>query len=344
MSARMIAAVAIIASMGAIAAFAPAQALRPRQTSGPAMTSRPPSQPNTPAGVKAFRDVQYATVGNIKLRMDVLVPTAQSAASAGSPAGPLPLVVFIHGGGWRMGSKEANRARFLVPRGYVVASINYRLTPQASWPAQIEDCKAAIRYLRAHASDYSIDPERVGVFGTSAGGHLAALLGTSGEIKGLEGGVGECTDQSSRVQAVVDFFGPADFPNFQATPQVEAIITSPKDGLFRGTADEIHKMAVEASPVTHATKDDPPFLICHGDKDTTVPIRQSELLETALKKAGVDVTFHVVKGAGHGFNDPKIDLLVAGFFDKHLKKAATQPATAPATATAPAIPPSDVRR
>ena len=272
-------------------------------------------------GVKTYRDVEYAKVGRKSLLLDVYAP-------AGA-AEPLPLIVWIHGGGWRGGDKKDCPAIRMATNGYVVASINYRFTQEAIFPAQIEDCKAAIRFLRGNAKKYSIDPDRVGVWGHSAGGHLAALLGTSGGVKELEGKVGEFPDQSTRVQAVADFSGPADFLLFlkKMTPGS----TSPLVQLLGGTGEAARNLGVKASPVTYVGKDAPPFLIVHGDKDGLVPITQAESMRDALKKAGADVTLFVVKGAGHDIINPATIKMTGDFFDKHLRtKAATQP-TQPAS-------------
>jgi acetyl esterase/lipase len=187
------------------------------------------------------------------------------------------------------------------------------------FPAQIQDCKAAIRWLRANAAKYHLDPDRVGVGGDSAGGHLVALLGTTGDVKGLEGQGGNL-DQSSRVQAVVDWFGPTDFvtwpPDFNKT--VYSFITA----LIGGPANENQEKARKASPLFYVNKDSAPFLILHGDKDNVVPPAQSEDLAKALKKAGVKVTLQIVKGSGHGgpaFLSAENRKLLEDFFAKHLK-------------------------
>jgi acetyl esterase/lipase len=187
----------------------------------------------------------------------------------------------------------------LVEKGYAAASINYRLSQQALFPAQIEDCKAAIRWLRANAKKYHLDPRHIGVWGASAGGHLVALLGATGGVKDLEGEEGNL-DQSSRVQAVVDWFGPTDFATIGkglSDPK------SPVSRLIGGSPQENKEKAAKASPITYVGKDAAPTLIMHGDKDNLVPISQSEELAAALKKAGVEVTFQVVKGNGHGGPD-----------------------------------------
>jgi acetyl esterase/lipase len=210
-------------------------------------------------------------------------------------------------------------------RGYAVASINYRLSQHAPFPAQIHDCKAAVRFLRAGAAKYNINPDRIGVWGGSAGGHLAALLGTSGDVKELEGN-GESTGVSSRVQAVCDFFGPADLLTLAEQSGPDTTLkhdapNSPASLLLGGPILEHKDEARRASPVSYVTNDDPPFLIVHGDRDNTVPIGQSKELHEALQKGGVDSKFMVIKGAGHDASilTPETVRAVLEFFDKHLK-------------------------
>ncbi|HUT33488.1 MAG TPA: alpha/beta hydrolase [Planctomycetota bacterium] len=244
--------------------------------------------------------------------------------------GKLPLVVWIYGGAWRNSwmhdaLPSGNAVRVLVGRGYAVASISHRLSQDAVFPAQIEDCKGAIRFLRANAMKYSLDADHIGVWGGSSGGHLAALLGTSGGGKELEGNTGGNLGVSSKVQCVVDFSGPTDLMKLEAgcagfykPPRL-----SPPAQLVGGPTSEHRELAVRANPITYVTKDAPPFLIAHGEKDTLVPINQSEMLLEAIKKAGVEVTFEVIKGGGHGGATPaqeeRLLRLVTSFFDKHLK-------------------------
>ncbi len=269
-----------------------------------------------PQGVKALRDLEYVTGGHERHRLDLFLPE--------KAPGPLPLIIWVHGGGWRNGSKDGCpplRQGFL-ERGYAVASINYRLSSHAVFPAQIEDCKAAIRWLRAHASEYGLDAGKFGVWGSSAGGHLVALLGTSGDVKEFD--VGGNAGTSSRVQAVCDFYGPTDFVKFASTPGYEshASATSPEANLLGGAPLENKDKAARASSITYITKDDPPFLIVHGDKDPVVPLNQSEALHAALETAGMGTHLHIIHGAGHGgagFAGQDITDMVAKFFDETLK-------------------------
>jgi acetyl esterase/lipase len=268
--------------------------------------------PEVPEGAQVHRDLEYVKGGHERQRLDLYVPEKTN--------GPLPVIVWVHGGAWLAGSKNGGGPALpFVSKGYAVACINYRLSQHATFPAQIQDCKAAIRWLRANAKTYNLDPDRFGVWGASAGGHLVALLGTSGDVRDLEGDDGT-PDHSSRVQAVVDWYGPTDVTKMGGGHDQP---DSPEAKLLGGPVQANKDKAARANPVTYISKDDPPFLIMHGDKDATVPFGQSELLLAALKRAGVDATFKTVKGAGHGgreFSSDENRKLVEEFFDKHLKK------------------------
>lgn len=289
--------------------------------------ARVPQAVRAPQGVRAHRDLPYVVDGHDRQKLDLFVPETVD--------GPLPLIIWIHGGGWQNGSKDGCpplRDGF-AERGYAVASLNYRLSGHAVFPAQIEDCKAAIRWLRAHAADYRLDPQRFGAWGSSAGGHLVALVGTSGDVQAFD--VGAHLDQSSRVQAVCDYFGPTDLLAFVTTPGYErhATANSPEARLLGGAVQDNRDRAASASPVTYVSRDDPAFLIVHGDQDPTVPIDQSQLLYDGLRQAGVNVHFHTIKGARHGqgFGGPEIEPLVAAFFDRALKADRLPPNLGPAT-------------
>jgi acetyl esterase/lipase len=223
----------------------------------------------------------------------------------------LPVIVWIHGGGWRNGDKSSGSrlAEFVGTGNFVGVSVGYRLSGEAVWPAQIHDCKAAIRWVRAHAKEHGIDPERIGLWGSSAGGHLVSLLGTSSDIEELDGENGT-PGVSSRVKCVVDYCGPSQMTIFKH----QAVM------LLFGS-EENHKAHSEiASPATHVTKDDPAFLIVHGTDDGTVPFSQAELFYDKLKTAGVDVTFIKMEGGSHGIGGPEIAERVKAFFDKHLRE------------------------
>jgi acetyl esterase/lipase len=289
-------------------------------TAGAFAQTRPTTRlrPNAlPEGTKVLRDVPYVKGGGKSQSLDIVIPPNATK--------PLPLLVCVHGGGWQGGDKAPNPGVVFVRFGYVVASINYRLTGEAIWPAQINDCKAAVRFLRAHAEEYHIDPDHVGAWGASAGGHLVALLGTAGDAKELEGDGGN-EQFSSKVQAVCDFFGPTDLTKIHDEHVAGDALTH----LFGGPLHEHLDLAKQASPVNYVTKDDPPFLIMQGTKDPLVEVKQSEYLDAALKKAGVESHLEIIEGAGHGgpqFNTPKNAMMIFNFFNKHLKAATTQPAT-----------------
>lgn len=282
----------------------------------PAAEAQAPSSPPTqnkkkergktviPPGVEVIPDVEYGRGGETRLALDIYRPKVL-------PKELLPAVIFIHGGGWRAGDKAdgrfATRTAMIADAGYVAVSINYRLT-RNNIAAEVEDCKCAVRWLRANAAKYQVDPERIGVWGSSAGGHLALMVAYADEKAGLEGKGGH-GGVSSAVQAVCSWYGPTELGSF---------------GL--GGRDEEKK---RLSPMTYVRKEVPPALLIHGDKDQTVPVNHSERLEQMLKKAGAEVTFIRVKHANHGLKpvdapaiEPSLNQLheaTVKFFDKHLK-------------------------
>jgi acetyl esterase/lipase len=278
--------------------------------------------------------IEYGTGGGRPLTMHLL-------RSWPRPAGLAPGLVWVHGGAFRHGSKDSGIARLFpfARRGYVCASIEYRLTDEATWPAQIEDCKCAVRYLRAHADQLGLDPGRIGAWGASAGGHLVAMLGVAPDRPELEGR-GGWAEHSSRVQAVCDSFGPADL--LAMVEQLSSLDhngpDSPEGRLLGGAVRDHADRARSASPVSYATGDEPPFLIVHGAEDMIVPHPQSQLMYQALGSG--DAIFHTVVGAGHGgpaFEHPEVLRLVEEFFDRHLGPV---PLPAPADATPRAAPPA----
>jgi acetyl esterase/lipase len=263
-----------------------------------------------PSSVELLRDVEFGSGGGRPLKMHILRPKTL-------PREAMPVLVWIHGGGWQNGSKESGLARLapFAERGYLCASAEYRLSGEAIFPAQIEDCKCAIRFLRVKSKQFQLDPDRIGVWGSSAGGHLVSLLGTSEYVRELEG-KGGWQEFSSRVNAVCDFCGPSDFVK----------IVGKSDGakgavgkLLGGAPAEKLDLAKLASPVAHISKNAPPFLIVHGDKDNLVPLEQAQILHEALKKAGVPVTLHIAQGQGHGLGGPEVNRVVQEFFDKQFK-------------------------
>lgn len=268
-----------------------------------------PQRARVPDGTIVKKDLDYAGEGNRRQMLDLYLPEAKSDT-------PRPVLVFIHGGAWRAGNKEGGGPAYLLQEGYAVASINYRLSGEAIWPAQIHDCKAAIRYLRAHAKDHNLDPDRIAVMGSSAGGHLVAMLGCSNGVKEVEGEVGKHLDVSSAVQAVIDLYGPTDFLQFrkQALPNSRMdhdAANSPESLLLGGAVQENPDKAAAANPITYLkrSKPLPPFLILHGDSDNVVPPGQSQLLHDALQAIEAESTLILLPGAGHGgreFNTPEI--------------------------------------
>jgi acetyl esterase/lipase len=272
--------------------------------------------------VKVEKDIPYAGTTNPAQTLDLLLPKAPKGDK------PLPVIVNIHGGAWMAGDKSQGVGSImgLVASGdYAGVTINYRLSAEATWPAQIFDCKAAIRWVRGNAEKYHLDPDRIGVIGGSAGGHLVAMLGTSGGVSELEGDLGPYKGVSSKVKCVVDEFGPSDLPSMGFAPSSinHTAADSPESKLLGGPILERRKLAALASPISYVTKDDPPFLIIHGDKDMTVPFDQSDRLTKELKLRGVEVLFIKVEGGGHGgFRNPELPRRVRQFFDKHLRDQA----------------------
>lgn len=265
-----------------------------------------------------IKHVAYGSAGGGRpLFLDILLPDPV-------PAALMPAVIEIHGGAFLEGGPHVERNRSLAEHGFFTVSIEYRLSGEAPFPTQIYDAKAAVRWLRATAPEHHVDPERIGVRGGSAGGTLAALLGTSGDVPELEGDCGS-PGYSSRVQAVVDECG--------ATDMVEHLeLTRPEDAwvieqLFGGPLEERVELVRLANPMTHIRSGCPPFLIVHGDADDTVPIRNSELLHEALTRAGCHVTFIRVPGGGHSFVeawDQSPDAVRLAFFERHLDAGASE--------------------
>jgi len=273
----------------------------------------PAAPPGLPPGAKMKLNIAYVTNAGEHQRLDLYLPATGTN---------LPLIVWIHGGGWMEGSKERPPGLKFLTHGFALASVNYRLSLDAIFPAQLIDCKSAIRWLRAHAAENGIDPNRIGVWGASAGGHLVALLGTTGDVKEFD--QGENLNVSSRVQAVCDWFGPTDLTKIMKTPEdvKNDGPDSPTSRLLGGPIAQNIEKAQRANPIRYITKDDPPFLIMHGDSDPLVPLEQSQLLKDALQKAGVIVTLEVVPGGGHGgeaFTQPDERLLLYKFFVDCLK-------------------------
>ena len=295
-----------------------------RQPRADRATQPPERRPQVPQNIVVQRNIEYRRVGQRSLALDLYRPRQAAEAR-------LPAVVWIHGGGWRGGGK-ARKAWFLHPLvasgKYVGVSIDYRLSGEATWPAQIHDCKAAIRYLRAHADELGIDPQRIGVWGNSAGGHLASLLGTSGDVESLEGDLGPKV-VSSRVACAVSTAGPSDFPSYTAGRPRQAQEGGAVFDLLGGSVEDKAEQALAASPVTYVTSNDPPFLIMHGTNDRVVPFQQGELLASRLEEAGVDTTFVRVVGARHEDYGPEAHRRIMAFFDKHLRRLPVEISSSP---------------
>ena len=272
---------------------------------------------------KPLRNLVYAKVGDRDLRLDLYRPPPTDR--------PTPVVLWLHGGGWRMGTKAFCPYTWLRDAGFAVASVQYRLTSTAIFPAQIHDVKAAVRWLRANAETYGLDPDHVGVAGASAGGHLAALLGTTQGITALEGRLGDHVTTSSRVQAVYDLFGPTDLVHLHTDAHRAGRVPEAVDALallLGGRVGKKRGLAALGSPLTHVTPNDAPFLIVHGDRDPLVPLAQSVRLHRALKAAGVTSDLHIIEGASHGglsfIARPERKRLVA-FLRRHLRVASKAP-------------------
>ncbi len=268
-----------------------------------------------PVGTTFYQDIAYTTSNHERHTLDLYIPATP---------GPYPLIIWIHGGAFWMGSKTDRVPLAMLNRGYAIAAINYRLSHHAIFPAQIEDCKAAVRWLRAHAGTYNFDNTQVVAWGESAGGHLAAMLGTCGHIRDWD--VGAYLDQSSRVQAVVDFYGPTDFLQMDRQRIPHGVThddaDSPESCLIGGPI-QLHADATQlANPITHINECTAPFLIIHGDADPLVPHGQSQLLVEALQRQAISATLHTIEGGGHGgFNTPSIPLLVDAFLQRTFSRS-----------------------
>lgn len=282
------------------------------QTPAAATSANAPEEFVIPDTVELIADVEYSRPDGVPLLMDIYRPKAPAAR-------PRPLVVWIHGGGFQKGSKSRPPLLPLVEQGFIGASINYRLTDVAPFPAQIEDCKTAIRFLRANAARYNIDPDHIGVWGSSAGGYLVALLGVTGDTNKFDGLRYGYADVGSEVQAVVDLSGSHDLPGMRAG--FNASIDEALRAFLSGSVAERHELAVAASPMTYVKKGVAPFLMYHGARDNAVQVEQSRDFYQRLIAAGVDATYHEIPMAGHGLGDYPRDRYireVTEFFEKHL--------------------------
>ena len=278
-----------------------------------------------PEGLKLVKDIAYVKDGHNRQKLDLYLPDTHAKGVDGQEnVKGLPVIVWVHGGGWRGGSRFPCPAAKFGLEGYAIASIGYRLTDAATFPAQIEDCKAAIAYLRSNSMKFGLDSTKFGVWGSSAGGHLVALLGTSSDTD-LLNGEGNLDAKQCAVQAVCDYYGPTDLLLMQSQSGPKSRINhdaknSPESLLVGGSLQEHPEKARAANPITYVSPQDPPFLIVHGDEDPLVPHQQSQLLHNALRKAGVESKLVLVKEGGHGpFRKPEQLERVLKFFDRHLK-------------------------
>ncbi len=242
-------------------------------------------------GARDIKDVVYAQVGGKPLALDLHLPAGNKAPT---------LVVYLHGGAWQNGNKTQYPA-FLVERGFAVASLDFRSTTEAPFPANLHDIKAGIRFLRAKAKDYGYRTERIALVGASSGGHLAALAGVTNGNAELEGSEGDYRDQSSSVQAIVSFFGASNLTTIlaQSTPGGLEVRAPALQKLFGGTPEQKSQLAKLASPVFHVDRRDPPLMLLHGDQDAQMPINQMHELDGAYAAAGLKAETLVLHGVGH---------------------------------------------
>ena len=266
--------------------------------------------PSAPKVTTAYNLI-YSQVDSTELKLDLVGPAEGE--------GPFPAVVVIHGGAWRMGQKSLMRGMLmqLARRGYVAIAPQYRFCPKETFPAQVHDVKAAVRWLKTHAAKYRVDAAHVGAIGFSAGGHLAMMLGATGPENGLEGAAPPGSPDT-RIQAVVNYFGPTDL----TAADFPAITRSWNRDFLGGTPEEKPDMAARASPVTYVTKDDPPILSFQGTSDQFVPASQAIKLAEAQTRAGVLGRVELLVGARHGFDTPELDRTLEAayhFFDVYLK-------------------------
>jgi acetyl esterase/lipase len=286
----------------------------------PAVNAETPRAP-LPATASAARfesrkNVPYADTEDIHQQLDIYQPKQRASKK-------LPVVVFFHGGGWRAGNKAMGSSvlpRLVLTEQFIGISAGYRLTPQVKWPDPLYDCKAAVRWIKAHASELGADPDRIAVWGSSAGAHLASLLGTTGEQKDLEGLVGKHLDQNSKIRCVVNFFGPQNFLTILG--QEESAPNNNADSavgmLLGGRVRDLPELAKAASPLFYVSTGTVPFLSAHGTKDPLVPFEQAQELHKALRKAGVESTLIEMTDAGHGFRSPELDARIDQFLARHL--------------------------
>jgi acetyl esterase/lipase len=269
--------------------------------------------------LKKTADIEYARVAGRSLKLDLYELEGTSGA---------PLLVWVHGGRWEVGSKEPMPLTALVERGFAIASLDFSPASMAPFPGQVHEIKAAVRFLRSQAATYGYDATQLGILGASSGGHLAALVGVTNGHPELEGALGDHRDASSDVQAIVSYFGASNLTTIlkQSTPFGLNIRTPSVKTLLGAAPEDNDAIARLASPVFHVDASDPPLLLLHGDQDPQMPINQSHELQGAYEERDLDGTFVVVHGAVHGgdqfFDEPRSEL-VSAFLDAHLRRELT---------------------
>ena len=291
------------------------------------LMAQKPRKANTDHIERKWLDVAYATASPAQ-KLDIYIPDEGD--------GPFPVILNIHGGGWIGGDKAFAQVTSMLEglkRGYAVVAINYRLSGEAIWPAQINDCKAAIRWIRANADQYRLTPDKIAAWGGSAGGHLSALVGTSGDVKALEDLSQGNPEESSRIQAVVDWFGPTDFLKMDEhlkgsevkKPMKHSTPDSPESKLIGKNLEDAPDLVIEANPETYVSADDPPFLIQHGLEDNLVPYQGSVLLARKLgdilgyENVSLEL-FPATRHGGPAFGSEENLEKVYRFLDKYLKE------------------------
>ncbi len=270
--------------------------------------------PRLPNSVKVERNIPFAQIGGQTLRLDIYSPK--------KPTGKLPAVVWLHGGAWNSGDKDFCPIGFMASKNLAIVSIDYRLAPAAVFPAQLHDCKGAIRWLKANANQFNLDADHIGIFGASAGGHLGLLLATTADNGKLEGEVGGNTNYSSRVQCVCAFYPPTELNLLVSNPLFRTNVNGDVAKLIGGAVAENVAQVLTASPLTYVNKNCAPVFLMHGDADNLVPVGQSQIFYEALLKADVAAQLEIIPGQGHGIiAPPHVAEKIYQFYINHLGKA-----------------------
>lgn len=278
---------------------------------------------------RVIRDIAYAEPGHAIQKLDLILPVNATSE-------PMPVLLFVHGGAWKHGDKQFSTKmlrEYVDSKGIAAVSINYRLSGDAKWPAQLHDCKATVRWIRANADRYGFDSDRIVAWGTSAGAHLVSMLAVTPNDSKIDGNVGPNDSQSTHILAAIDFFGPVNLATMKE-PKTPPGKQSPIDQLLGGDRVQLATLAKSASPIHHVSRGDSAFLIMHGTADPLVPQSESESLHQALKKAGVDSTLMIVPDAKHGFTDRVSRPIVEEFLDRMFHRRSLQEGQKPSTAKA----------